>query len=241
MLDTSINELARTSGLTKKRMHLVGINTYEDLLKYPPTRYKDYSQILTAATLPRFIDKKGTLQGVVTAVAVVKTRTHLSLQKVTVTDQTGKTSITFFNQPYLLTQLKRGLPYAFSGTVKLFGSSCTLQPETFELVQETGKGGIQTGRILPVYSEAQGLSSRLLREKIALILPLAQEIQETLPSSVITHNSLLDLPHALHTLHRPMQMGLLQKAKERLAFEELFMLQLSTALIKKKWRENVVQ
>lgn len=241
MLNTSVDQLPHTSGLTKKRMHLLGINTYEDLLKYPPTRYEDYSHIIKILYLRNFLDQKVTIQGTVVSIADVKTRSHISLQKVTIEDATGKTSLTFFNQPYLISQLKKGGAYAFSGTVKQFGPSCTLQPETFELVQEGETLGVQTGRILPVYSEAKGLSSRLLREKIAGILSLANNIEETLPISVITSNNLQPLSAAIQTLHRPHKMEHLTQAKERLAFEELFLLQLSTALIKKNWEENTVQ
>lgn len=240
MLDTLIKFLPHTSGLTKKRMNLVGINTYEDLLKYPPNRYEDFSQMVKIVYLKNFLDKKITVQGTVVSIAVVKTRSHISLQKVTIEDLTGKTSLTFFNQPYLLSQMKRGSMYTFSGTVKQFGSAVTLQPETFELVGEGGSSGVQTGRILPVYSEAKGLSSRLLREKIAGILPLAAHIEETLPLSVIKTHGLQPLPAALQTLHRPLKLEHLVWAKERLAFEELFLLQLSTALIKKNWEENNV-
>lgn len=240
MLETSIDLLPHTSGLTKKRLHLVGINTYEDLLKYPPSRYEDYSHIVKVLYLQNFIDQKITVQGSVVSIAVVKTRSHISLQKVGVEDATGKTYITFFNQPYLISQLKKGQTYAFSGTVKRFGSSVTLQPETFELMLDAGLAGVQTGRILPVYSEAKGLSSRLLREKIAGILPLVVTIQESLPLSVIKQNSLQPLHLALQTLHRPLKIEHLAWARERLAFEELFLLQLSTALIKKSWTKNKV-
>lgn len=241
MLETSIDFLPHTSGLTKKRLHLVGINTYEDLLKYPPNRYEDFSRIVKALYLRNWVDQKVTLQGTVTSIAIVKTRSHISLQKVTIEDNTGKVIITFFNQPYLLSQMKKGLMYSFSGTVKQFGPAYTLQPETFELIQETGRIGVQTGRILPVYSEAKGLSSRLLREKIAGILPIVATIQETLPESVVRQNNLLPLALSLQTLHRPLKMSDLQQARERLAFEELFFLQLSTALIKKNWKENTVE
>lgn len=240
MLDTSIKLLPHTSGLTKKRMELVGINTYEDLLKYAPTRYEDYSQQVKVAYLKNFLDKKITVQGTVIGISVIKTRSHISLQKVTIEDTTGKTSLTFFNQPYLLTQMRKDMTYAFSGTVKQFGAAVTLKPETFELIREPGIGGVQTGRILPVYSEAKGLSSRLLREKIMGILPLAAGIEETLPLSVVKENGLQPLPAALQTLHRPLKMEHVAWAKERLGFEELFFLQLSTALIKKNWEEHDV-
>jgi RecG-like helicase len=63
MLDTSIDYLPHTSGLTKKRLHLVGIDTYEDLLKYPPNRYEDYSRIIKIAHLRSYLDQKVTVQG----------------------------------------------------------------------------------------------------------------------------------------------------------------------------------
>lgn len=240
MLSTSVNELPHTSGLTKKRMRLLGLNTYGDLLKYAPNRYEDYSRIVPLSKIHLFLDQKITVTGTVLSIIPVRTRSRLSLQKVVVSDISGKITISFFNQPYLLTQIKKSKRYAFSGTVKLFGSTYTIQPETFEEISEHYVMGVQTGRILPVYSEAKGLSSRLLREKIAGILPLVNTAEESLPAQVIDTNNLLPLPDTLSALHRPLTLDKLHEARYRLGFEELFLLQLSTALIKKEWQKSSV-
>lgn len=240
MLSTSVNELPHTSGLTKKRMRLLGLNTYGDLLKYAPNRYEDYSRIVPLSKISLFLDQKITVTGTVLSIIPVRTRSRLSLQKVVVSDISGKITISFFNQPYLLTQIKKNKRYAFSGTVKLFGSTYTIQPETFEEISEHYVMGVQTGRILPVYSEAKGLSSRLLREKIAGILPLVNTAEESLPAQVIDTNNLLPLPDTLSALHRPLTLDKLHEARYRLGFEELFLLQLSTALIKKEWQKSSV-
>lgn len=240
MLDTPIANLPHTSGLTKKRMVLLGLLTYGDLLKYAPTRYEDYSRIVPLAKLGLFMDQKVTITGTIYTIVPVRTRSRLSLQKVTITDISGKITISFFNQPYLLTQIRKGRRYAFSGTVKQFGPQITLQPETFEEIEEEYTMGVQTGRILPVYSEAKGLSSRLLREKIAGILSLVDTAEETLPREVVQENELLPLPETLSTLHRPLNLDRLREARNRLGFEELFLLQLSTALIKKEWQKSTV-
>lgn len=240
MLDTAVSELPHTSGLTKKRMRLLGLSTYGDLLKYAPNRYEDYSRIVPLAKITLFLDQKITVTGTVLSIIPVRTRSRLSLQKVVVTDISGKITISFFNQPYLLTQIKKGKRYAFSGTVKQFGSTYTIQPETFEEIGEQYTMGVQTGRILPVYSEAKGLSSRLLREKIAGILPLVDTAEESLPREVVDANGLLPLPETLSALHRPLTLDKLHEARYRLGFEELFLLQLSTALIKKEWQKTSV-
>lgn len=240
MLNTSINELPHTSGLTKKRMRLLGLNTYGDLLKYAPNRYEDYSRIVPLSKIALFLDQKITVTGTVLSIIPVRTRSRLSLQKVVISDISGQITISFFNQPYLLTQIKKGKRYAFSGTVKQFGSTCTIQPETFEEIGKHYTMGVQTGRILPVYSEAKGLSSRLLREKVAGILPLVNTTEESLPSQVIETNSLLPLSDTLSTLHHPLTLDKLHEARYRLGFEELFLLQLSTALIKKEWQRGSV-
>jgi len=239
MLDTSIDELPHTSGLTKKRMHLLSLNTYEDLLKYAPNRYEDFSHIITLSRIAQYLDQKVTITGTIVAIIPLQTRSRISLQKVLVEDGTGKITISFFNQPYLLTQIKKGHMYAFSGLIKQFGSQYTLQPETFEEIHQPYTIGVQTGRILPVYSEAKGLSSRLLREKIAAILPFASSAQETLPLLTIKENGLLPLADSFQSLHRPLNMEELKAARSRLAFEELFLLQLSTALIRDKWEQGV--
>lgn len=240
MLDTPIAHLPHTSGLTKKRMSLLGLATYGDLLKYAPNRYEDYSRIVPLAKLSLFLDQKVTVTGTIQSILPIRTRSRLSLQKVTIMDLSGKITISFFNQPYLLTQIKKGRRYAFSGTVKQFGPQVTVQPETFEEIEEDYKMGVQTGRILPVYSEAKGLSSRLLREKIAMILSLVDTAEETLPGEVVQENGLLSLPETLSALHRPLNLDKLHEARKRLGFEELFLLQLSTALIKKEWQKSTV-
>lgn len=240
MLDTAISKLPHTSGLTKKRMLLLGLSTYGDLLKYAPHRYEDYSRIVPLGKLGLFLDQKVTVTGTVHSILPVRTRSRLSLQKVTITDISGKITISFFNQPYLLTQIKKGRRYAFSGTVKQFGPQVTIQPETFEEIGDNYTMGVQTGRILPVYSEAKGLSSRLLREKIAGLLPLVDTTQESLPPSVVQTNNLLSLPETLLALHRPLTLEKLHDARFRLGFEELFLLQLATALIKQEWQKTTV-
>lgn len=240
MLDTAITKLPHTSGLTKKRMLLLGLSTYGDLLKYAPHRYEDYSRIVPLGKLGLFLDQKVTVTGIIHSILPVRTRSRLSLQKVTITDISGKITISFFNQPYLLTQIKKGRRYAFSGTVKQFGPQVTIQPETFEEIGDEYTMGVQTGRILPVYSEAKGLSSRLLREKIAGLLPLVDTAQESLPPSVVQTNNLLPLPETLLTLHRPLTLDKLHDARFRLGFEELFLLQLATALIKQEWQKTTV-
>jgi len=239
MMDTSIDELPHTSDLTKKRMHLLSLNTYEDLLKYAPNRYEDYSRIIPLNKISQYLDQKVTLTGTILSIIPVQTRSRISLQRVLVEDGTGKITISFFNQPYLLSQIKKRHIYAFSGLVKQFGSQYTLQPETFEEIHQPYTIGVQTGRILPVYSEAKGLSSRLLREKIATILPFASSAQETLPLLTIKENGLLPLADSFQSLHRPLTMEELKAARSRLAFEELFLLQLSTALIRDKWEHGV--
>ncbi len=238
MLETSVNELPHTSGLTKKRMHLLSLDTYEDLLKYAPNRYEDYSRIIPLNKIPLYLDQKITVTGTINSIIPVRTRSRLSLQKVIIEDGTGKITISFFNQPYLLSQIKKGHTYAFSGMVKQFGPQYTLQPETFEEIHLPYTIGVETGRILPVYSEAKGLSSRLLREKIAGILPFATSAEETLPSLTIEENNLLSLAESLQRLHKPLTMEDLKAARDRLAFEELFVLQLSTALIRDQWERN---
>ncbi len=236
MLHTSVDLLPRTSGLTKKRLHALSINTYEDLLRTPPIRYEDYSHKITASQLPQFDQQKCTVEGEIVSVMPIQTRSRITLQKVRIRDRDGFVEISFFNQPYILTQLKRGMNVAFSGTVKQFGSKYTLQPETFEAVGP-GIPRIQTGRILPIYSQAKGLTSRLLREKITNILIAAKQIDESLPTEMLASHELLPLSETFFTLHRPENGERLQQAKRRLSFEELFTLQLSTKLIKKQWKD----
>ena len=98
--------------------------------------------------------------------------------------------------------------------------------------------GTHTGKIVPIYSQRGGLSTRLIREKIDYALKNVDmsEIQEWLPENIVREIGLPPYAKALQQSHAPETMTIAQKARNRLAFDELFTLHLSNILIRREWQ-----
>ena len=233
--DIAIENLLNTSSVTIRKFKSLGINTYFDLLNYYPNRYEDYSLLTT-------IDKVQAGEVVTISGKIIETKnqyTHsgLKIQKVVLTDETGKIEVNWFNQPYLIRLFKVGETISVAGLVKQFGSKIIIEPKEYEI----GENKIHTGRLVPVYSEKRGLSSRTIREKITILARSRQDsMKEILPEEIIKFNNLIGEDEAYRQIHFPDNFNLANKARERLGFDELFRLQLANNLIKKEWQNEKV-
>lgn len=238
MLNTSIQSLPTTSSVTIKKLKSLGINTYFDLLNYFPTRYEDYSLITELNKIQE--GETVTIKGRIDEAKNQYTRSRITIQKVVVSDNTGVVEVSWFNQPYLIRVLKIGGIISISGLVKRFGSKLVIEPKEYEIEDKR----IHTGRIIPIYPEKKGLSTKTIRDKIHAILVLTSEVRtrvaEMLPKEIITFNNLIDEAKAYQQIHFPDSLDLASKARERLAFDELFNLQLANNLVKKDWEKEKV-
>ncbi len=220
----------------ERKLNKLNIYSVSDLLYHPPNRYIDYSLTST-------IDKVQEGEVVTLKGEIVKIQNNyirgrrLTIQKAVLKDQTGSINITWFNQPYLVKQLL-GQVINVSGKVTRFGKSLVLESPEYELV--INNQSIHTGRLVAVYPETSGLSSKWLRRKIASVLETITEIPDPLPSYICNQSQLLDLPSALHNLHQPKNKMDSYKARRRLAFDELFYIQLINQLRKKEWKKEKV-
>ncbi len=240
MFSTSIENLPHTSSLTIKRLKTLGINTYFDLLNYFPYRFEDYSILSTINRLQP--GETVTVKGNVIKSNNIYTQTGLKIQKVSLQDQTGILELIWYNQPFLIRLLKKNQILSISGTVEEDYGKIVIKPVSYEILKSDDAQTIHTGRIIPIYSEKNGLSSKLIREKIYNLISRVgnQYISEILPQQIITYNDLIDEQSAYINIHFPSNSQLLNRATKRLAFDELFVIQLATSIIKKVWKEDKV-
>lgn len=230
-----IEKLSSTSYQTIKKFKKIGIKTYFDLLNYFPFRYKDYSTISKIGFCQP--GEKLTISGKVIDRKYQITKTGLKIINILIEDETGKIEAIFYNQPYLLNLIKPDLELSISGKIDRFGRKIFITPDEFEL----GKPKIHTGRLIPVYSEKYGLSSKTVREKIFLLIEnIDQYIKEFLPEKIISYNQLQDELTAYKNIHFPQSLDFEKQARSRLSFDELFLIQLSSQLIKKQWEKETV-
>ena len=220
----------------------VGIKTLEDLINYYPVRYEDYSLISPISNLQP--GEKVTVIGKVTSFSHKFTKKRgFTIQQAELDDGTGKLKINWFNQLFLKNIISPGINLSVAGTVEWQGKFLVMQNPEYEILKVPAFGyegrdlidTIHTGRLVPVYPETKGLTSKWLRGKIFSLLEIP--IEEWLPSQITIAESLLDLKTALREIHFPSSPDLLAKARDRLEFDEIFKFQ-ANGLIRRKQLEE---
>lgn len=239
-MSTSIDALPRTSSVTIKRLKSLGITTYDDLLTYFPSRYANYSVVSKIDRLQE--GELVTVKGEIVDFRNVYARRGITLQKLKLKDDTGMIEVTWFNQPYLARMFEKAKYVSLAGLVKRFLHSFSLIPQEYDILFDLNQPTIHTGKLIAVYPEKRGLSSRLLRDKINVIFQYLPPdfIKDWLPEAMRTKYKLIDLADAYRKIHLPASMTEAEQARHRLGFDELFTIQLSSELIKREWKEEKV-
>lgn len=210
------------------KLAVLGVQTVGELVDYLPRRYEDYSEVVSI---------RDTQPGPVTIKAIVKqasgryVRRGMHLTEAVVSDETGSMRLVWFNQPYRATGLKRGAEYYFSGLFELSHQHMQMTSPSAELVSEFT---VNTARIVPVYRETKGLTSKQIRKAVANCQSLIHSLPETLPAWIISEQKLLSRAEAVFAMHFPESNGQLANAKRRLGFEEVFELSLAALLNKQE-------
>lgn len=203
----------------------LGISTINDLLRYYPRKYEDYSQVTPIAKLKT---------GQVTILGSIKQakgrwiRGGLHITEAVASDDTGSVRLVWFNQPYRANAIKPDTPYYISGNFELNYRRLSIMNPSMELVSSFP---VNTARIVPVYPASKGITSLMLRKAMREAF-LHAKITETLPGDIIAKHALMPLDEALYKLHFPADIAELDKVKHRLGFEEVFTLMLASALNK---------
>jgi ATP-dependent DNA helicase RecG len=221
------------------RLEKLNIHTFQDLLFHIPSRYVDYSVISEIARVQP--GETVTVHGLVLSIEnrYVRGSRFKTLQKATITDDTGIIALSWFNQPFLLQSVHEGDKLSVSGKAEKFLSALTIQSPQFEVLYTDETKTIHTGRLVPIYPETRGVSSKWLRRQIfTLLAEMGGEIEEYLPDALLKKDSFLLLQDALQEVHFPDSYDQAAKARSRLGFDELFLLQLSGLARRKEWQEK---
>ncbi len=210
------------------------VRTMHDLLYFFPRRYVDYSQRKPISEL-----KEGEEQTIVAIIWQARIATFGNRQgtEAIVGDETGNIRVVWFNQPYLAKRFPTNARVVISGTVSLFKGQKVFQSPEWELLEN--KDLIHTGRLVPIYPLTQGLYPRQVRRWTKEAIDgWAWQVSDFLPLEVKNRCQLLDLPEAIAQIHYPDDHLIAGRAKERLAFDELFLLQLGVLARKRDWQES---
>ena len=223
-LATPVTALPKVGPKQQERLERLEIRTVRDLLLYLPRRYDDTRNVVSLAAV-----RPGEV-----ATVHVRVRNNASLRRspqkrmmlveAVVEDDGAKAGAIWFNQPFLVNQLLAGTEIILSGKVEISRTGLMFRNPKFERV---GLAQTHVGRLAPVYAETEGLTSRFLRFLIEPLLDLANQVEDVIPPQVRTREGLVDIATALCAVHRPEDDKVVEAGRHRLAFEELFLLQLA--------------
>jgi len=238
MLDKNLASVLRTTKKHLGRLELMGIKTVRDFLMYFPRAYNDSSEFTKIIDI--IPNEVNTIKGRLNSLFNVRTKHGKKLTMGLFTDETGSIEVLWFNQPHLVKMLPRKKDIILSGKVKFDGRKATLQAPSYEIVKEYEEQ-IHSGRIVPMYHETEGVSSKWIREKLKPLIDYWVDLfEEYMPEEIIQEHDLIDYKTAIKNAHFPENEAMMKEAKHRLAFDELFLLQLK--VLQKKWHwQNIAR
>ena len=199
-----------------------------------PRRYDDYSQLKTINRLE--LGEEVTIIGTVEEISVRPVRGgKLKLVEATVSDGTGSIGITWFNQTWIATRLKPGKAVVLSGGIEQYLGNLTMSGPEWEPLEQKQ---VHTNRIVPVYPLTSGVTAKWLRRVInSVVQSHTDRVPDPLPPALVSEVGLMPFGKAFHQVHFPDSWDLLKAAQHRLAFNEMFFLQLGVMRQKVGWQE----
>jgi ATP-dependent DNA helicase RecG len=208
-----------------KAAEALGLATVGDLIEHFPFRHEDRREARPIASLGP--DEDVTVIAEVRRIASRRGRGRLTIQTATVFDETGPMKVVWFNQPWLVDRLPAGTRLVLHGRFRGHGRGLTVSEH------ELSSGGGHTTGVVPVYPATENLKSTKIRELVWSQRAAIREVVEPLPAWLRLAERLPDRAAAVDAIHFPEDESEEPAARRRLAFEELFLLELALAARKR--------
>jgi len=238
-LNSPITNLPKVGPILTRKFEKLGVASIGDLFYHVPNRYIDYSLITTISRLHP--DETATIHAKIISIKNIYSKRGLKMQIGSVEDATGKIAVIWFNQPFLIKTLYPGRSVSLSGKVGFFGRKLCMTSPDYELLGDVEKPTVHTGRLVPVYPETSGLSSKWIRTlMLSAFGSLNLDSSDFLPEKVLTKLDLVNLKDAIQKVHFPKNLKEAGGGVERLAFNELLNLELTSLRRKINWKKNKV-
>lgn len=223
-LSSKTDQLPRIGAGYSQKLSQIGIEKAEDLLRHFPHRYEDFSDLKTSNQAK--VGEKICLTGKIKSINNNFTfRRRLIVTEAIFEDKAGSLKVVWFNQPYLANQLL-DQPVILAGKIAEKKGQLYLASPSVEKLRDSP---LHTGRIVSIYPETKGISSRWLRYVIQPLLEqIKDEIKDPLPKDLISKYKLMNLSEAFQQIHFPDSLEKADKARFRFAFEELLYIHLRT-------------
>jgi len=238
-LQTPLGKADRIHKMYANRLENLDIKTLGDFLFHLPSRYEDYSIVSKINRVQA--GETVTIQGQVLDIKTNYMRGGRikTMQKATVVDETGSIELTWFNQPFLTRIILPNSTISASGQAQWFGKKLSISNPEYEIFFNDETKTIHTARLIPIYPETKGVSSKWLRRQIHNLLQQhSDELTEYLPKEILQKNNFMGFVDAIKEIHFPKDLQTAENAKKRLSFDELFLMQLASKKRKTEWEKD---
>ncbi|MFO7815494.1 MAG: ATP-dependent DNA helicase RecG [Halanaerobiales bacterium] len=224
----------------EKRLNNLGVYSLKDLFYYFPRTYQDRGDFKEI----RFIrpGQEESIQAEVLDKKLIKRGKYKSIFKVTLSDDTDTVVCTWFNQSYLDDVFEKGAAFNIYGEISKksffkYNKKEILNP-VYEKVEEDSPT-IHTGRVVPIYSLTEGITQKRLRYIIYQALKEhLKKLGDFLPQYIIEKYDYIEIREAILNMHFPQDRKTFIKARNRLAFQELFLFQIAMQKRKKNYKRK---
>jgi len=233
-LTDAANSLKGIGPKKLQAMQRLGINTVYDLLTYYPRTYQDLSHLTPLGELQA--ETETVVTGLIVNVQEHRSHRGMNILSVFLSDGTGYLEVVWFNQPFLKRQLLLGRRMLLAGKVQESFNRSGLamsQLSYFEILSSGDDVSSHCG-MLPIYNSTESLSQKLWQKVMRQLLDSVEEIGEVLPDDILGRYRLMGRKEAFQTIHFPGNIQQLTKARQRLAFEELYLIQCGLLLMKRE-------
>lgn len=224
---TKINQVGES---TAKKLKKLGVETARDLLFYFPFRYDDFSRLTPIDKL-----QAGVSANVVGQIELIQNKRswkrRMNITEALITDGTETLKVIWFNQPFIARNLLVGDKVSLAGKVDDdYGSPVMMSPVYEKIIYGQA---VHTQGLVPNYHLTASLTQKQIRFLIKQVVGLADKVVDWLPFEVKKNAKLINLAEAVKKIHFPKNNIDIKKARERLAFNELFLIQLEAQLVRK--------
>lgn len=234
-LTSPVASISKVGPKFQMLLEKLDIFTIEDLIYHFPYRYNDLSTIKPINTL--ISNEIVTVKATLVSVENIFTKNRKRITSAKFQDNTGDIEAIWFNMHFLKKSLKVNEIYNVSGKVGEFNNKiCFISPD----LEETNKTNINTGRLVPIYQETMGISSKWIRTRINDILHSGIAFEEFLPENILKKYNFVKFREGLMNFHFPNSLIEVDHAKKRFAFEEMFMEMMKVEQRKDFWARKLV-
>ena len=222
-LSDSVSRLRYVSGSREEALGRLGVRRVRDLLLHIPHRYLDFTRVTPISHADVGMDC--TVVGTVDRVELRRPRPRMQVVELSVVDATGVLVASFFRQPWIAEQVGRGDTVALSGKVS-FGYGFRRMSAPFWEVVDAAEGP-GYARVLPVHPVGEGITASWMRRIVSCALADVGDVCDWMPAALLARHGLMTLARALRDVHFPPTLAAAERARRRLAYDELLCLQLA--------------